>query len=275
MRDRRRPKPAHEEREEDDAETLYAIAFAELVVYIESFRHNAETAPVFSMPNLCRLYGNRFKDQCLQLPYRVHPGRLKTANSVIHKVECHGVFVPISMMRKLFTVGGVDYNPNSKTVSDSFHGTDIYLILHRKVEEKQILSSRHLMSPGQDMHTVAAAALYVLLRQAFHKYSESNPQSKFIFDQRRPEMASSQPQFTYRALVLDSEPTAVQFVRSVRAGDFNLYAHCLLQLLPWFFALDHLSAGWLAVHVRYLTILKHHSPHIFNDFGQAASLQER
>ncbi|GFN94166.1 hypothetical protein PoB_002067200 [Plakobranchus ocellatus] len=45
------------------------------------------------------------------------------ANSVIQKFERHGDVVPISMMRKLFTVGvvdNIDHNPSAITVSDSF-----------------------------------------------------------------------------------------------------------------------------------------------------------
>ncbi|GFO25192.1 hypothetical protein PoB_005169700 [Plakobranchus ocellatus] len=78
-----KPKLAHEEREEDDALTLHAMAFAEFVAYIESFRHDPETAPVFSMPNLCGLNGNRVKDQGLQVPSRVHFGCLKEKKKLL------------------------------------------------------------------------------------------------------------------------------------------------------------------------------------------------
>ncbi|GFO14644.1 hypothetical protein PoB_004114900 [Plakobranchus ocellatus] len=69
---RRKPKLSLEEREEDDASTLHAIAFAELVAYIETFRHDPETAQVFIMPNLGRLYENLLKELGLQVPSKVH-----------------------------------------------------------------------------------------------------------------------------------------------------------------------------------------------------------
>ncbi|GFO29617.1 hypothetical protein PoB_005612200 [Plakobranchus ocellatus] len=158
---RRSPKFAHEEIEEDEASILHAIAFVELVTYIESFRHDPETAPVFSMPNLCRLYRIHLKDLGSKFlaRFKVHAEARKKrirryidcfgdetsyklvltissqiANSVIQKFKRGGVGVPTSMMRKLFTVGIVDHNTNSITASDSVRGTDIFLIQRREVE---------------------------------------------------------------------------------------------------------------------------------------------
>ncbi|GFO40040.1 hypothetical protein PoB_006654500 [Plakobranchus ocellatus] len=74
---RRKSKLAHKQREEEDALTLLAIAFAELFAYIESFRHDPEKAPVFSKCNHCRLYGNRLKGLGFQFPRRVHSRRLQ------------------------------------------------------------------------------------------------------------------------------------------------------------------------------------------------------
>ena len=56
---------------------MKAIALAELVAYIESFRDDPETAPVFSMPDLCRLHARRLKDLGLDIADRVHSGRLR------------------------------------------------------------------------------------------------------------------------------------------------------------------------------------------------------
>ncbi|GFO14805.1 hypothetical protein PoB_004131000 [Plakobranchus ocellatus] len=162
-----KPKLAYAEREEGDASTLHAIAFAKLVTYIESFRHDPETSPVFSMPNLCRLYVNGLKDLGRLVPSKRQSARrdekerirryigcfgdgdiLKTCNdhlvpdnitkSVIQKFERDGVAVPTSMMRELFAVGvvdNIDHNISSTTASDFFHGTDISLIQPMKLEE--------------------------------------------------------------------------------------------------------------------------------------------
>ncbi|GFO36797.1 hypothetical protein PoB_006330200 [Plakobranchus ocellatus] len=98
---------------------------------------------------------------------------------------------------------------------------------------------------------VPAAVLYVLLHQAFHKYCGSNPQSKLTFNQYISEMANIQAQFVYWTLVPDLELTLLLFVRSVQ---------CLLQLLPWFFALDHVNSRWGSVHIRDLIMLERHTP---------------
>lgn len=84
-------------------------------------------------------------------------------------------------------------------------------------------------------HQVTASALYILLRQAFEKHQDSNPDDKLSFEEWQSEMASSQPQFAYWSLVLDFELSILQLVQSVRQGDFKLHIQCLSQLLPWFF----------------------------------------
>ncbi|GFO01355.1 hypothetical protein PoB_002786000 [Plakobranchus ocellatus] len=76
------------------------------------------------------------------------------ANSAIQKFEHRGDVVPTtSMMRKLFTVGvmdNIDHNPSSTTVSDSFHGTDIYLIQHREMAGDGQKQSASLFNSKQE-----------------------------------------------------------------------------------------------------------------------------
>ena len=116
-------------------------------------------------------------------------------------------------------------------------------------------------------HQVTGAALYILLRQAYQKHKDANPDDRLTFEEWRSDMASSQPQFAYWSLVLEFELSILQLIRSVRTGDFKLYIQCLSQLLPWFFALDHANyARWLAVHVRDLTMLEKTHPGIFEEF---------
>ncbi|GFO31607.1 hypothetical protein PoB_005811200 [Plakobranchus ocellatus] len=58
----------------------------------------------------------------------------------------------------------------------------------------------------------------------------------------------------------DMELTVLQFFRSVRTGELSQFVHCLLQLLPWCFALDHVKARWQSVYVRDLIMLERHTP---------------
>ncbi|GFO40676.1 hypothetical protein PoB_006718100 [Plakobranchus ocellatus] len=73
---RQKPKLAHEEREEDDASTMHALAFAELVGYIVSLKTTPETAPVLNMPEFHRLCEHRLGDLGLQVPSKMQFGLL-------------------------------------------------------------------------------------------------------------------------------------------------------------------------------------------------------
>lgn len=56
----------------------------------------------------------------------------------------------------------------------------------------------------------------------------------------------------------------LQFILSVREGDFNLYIVTLVQLIPWLFLLDHTHyARWLPVHVRDLRELPKRHPDVY------------
>ena len=52
----------------DSFEKLHAVCFAELVPYVESFRDHQDTAPVFSMSQLCQLYTRRLADLGVENP---------------------------------------------------------------------------------------------------------------------------------------------------------------------------------------------------------------
>ena len=59
----------------------------------------------------------------------------------------------------------------------------------------------------------------------------------------------------------------LRFVRSLRAGDFNLYISCLDEMIPWFFAIDHGNyARWLPVHLQDMKCLYMTNPNIFDAF---------
>jgi len=56
-------------------------------------------------------------------------------------------------------------------------------------------------------------------------------------------------------------------VRSLRISDFELYKEALAQLVPWFFALDHVHyPRWLSIHVRDMTTLSQHCPDVYDHF---------
>jgi len=57
------------------------------------------------------------------------------------------------------------------------------------------------------------------------------------------------------------------FVRSIREGDFDLFVETLKQMVPWFFALDHVNyARWLPVHLKDMVSLNGRHPDIYEHF---------
>ncbi|GFO37172.1 hypothetical protein PoB_006367700 [Plakobranchus ocellatus] len=105
-----------------------------------------------------------------------------------------------------------------------------------------------------------AAASHVLLRHIFHKYPDSNPQSKLVFDQWKSEMANILPQFEFWALVP---------VLELLLSSYSICAHWRLQslrsllisastLVLYIGPCDCLSC-WLFVHVRDMIMLERHT----------------
>ena len=57
------------------------------------------------------------------------------------------------------------------------------------------------------------------------------------------------------------------FVRSIRSRDFKIYKQVIRNLLPWFFALDHVHyARWLSVHLCDMLKLNETSPDVSTYF---------
>ena len=63
--------------EDQENSKLHAIAFAELVLYIEEFRENKETSTVFPLADLCKMYSSKLEDLGAEQHSRVHAMRLK------------------------------------------------------------------------------------------------------------------------------------------------------------------------------------------------------
>ena len=57
------------------------------------------------------------------------------------------------------------------------------------------------------------------------------------------------------------------FIRAVRESIFQLYIDALTNIVPWFFALDHIHyAKWIPVHLRDMISLKKVNPTVFDEF---------
>ena len=66
---------------------------------------------------------------------------------------------------------------------------------------------------------------------------------------------------------MELELLMLQFIRSLREGNFYLYLDSLNHLAPWFFALDRIHyARWLPVHIRDMNALNITHPSIHSEF---------
>lgn len=113
---------------------------------------------------------------------------------------------------------------------------------------------------------MTAAALYSMQKKAYEAHLDEND-GPLTFQEWRLEKSDQIPQFKYWDLVLNLELTVLQFIRSIRTGDFKLYLHSIRALLPWFFSLDHANySRWLSVHLRDLVNLEKQQPDLYKHF---------
>ena len=118
-------------------------------------------------------------------------------------------------------------------------------------------------------HQVTAVCLYILQRRAYDLYvaSQSNESDCPDFMTWCLNKANTCPQFQYWSITLKLELLLLNFVRAIRQSDFDLYVESLIELAPWFFALDHQNyARWICVHVRDMLSLSVCHPHIHQEF---------
>ena len=118
----------------------------------------------------------------------------------------------------------------------------------------------------------------MLQNSAYHSYCNDPPVSEEtlpfkVWCQTRSEQ---HPQFYYWNTVMELELLMLQFIRSLREGNFNLYLDSLNQLAPWFFALDRVHyARWLPVHIRDMNVLNSTHPSIHSEFQKGNFVVQR
>ena len=75
------------------------------------------------------------------------------------------------------------------------------------------------------------------------------------------------PMFKFWHLTLHLELLLLEYVRSIRSGDFHLYVKTILSVISWMFSLDHRHyARWLPVHIRAMLKLPNAQPQIYSSF---------
>jgi len=130
------------------------------------------------------------------------------------------------------------------------------------------LKSAHVKKT-RHAHIVTVAALYVLRHNAFQYYIHCNQDSSDCqdFDTWCASKISISAQFSYWSKTLAFELTSLDFVRSLREHNFDLYVFSLSKLASCFFSLDHPHyARWVPVHIRDMVALKNTHPLLETEF---------
>lgn len=100
------------------------------------------------------------------------------------------------------------------------------------------------------LHQVTACVLYKLRKKAYDAF-KLREGSEDITEQQWITTSEKAPLFKYWNLTLQIELILLEFVKSIRSGDFNLYVQSLRSITPWMFALNHHNyARWLPIHIR-------------------------
>ncbi len=119
-------------------------------------------------------------------------------------------------------------------------------------------------------HQVTVASLYILQQHAYACYLEqmgAKDQNPLSFDEWCIQQSDDQPMFKFWATTMRLELILLQFVRSIRERNFELYVQVLLQMAPWMFVLDHTNySRWLPVHLHDMANLATDHPDIHREF---------
>ena len=109
---------------------------------------------------------------------------------------------------------------------------------------------------------VTLCALKILLKRAYNDDAQTHP-----FKEWKRNKENKYPQFKFWSLTCDMEMLLLHFARSLRSKNFKLFNESLEEMLPLFFALDHLNyARWLSVHLKDLKSLSLTNPTIYIAF---------
>lgn len=117
-------------------------------------------------------------------------------------------------------------------------------------------------------HQVTVAALHILKKKAYVLYCENITVPK-SFMMWKSDMEKEIPMFMFWSTTIKFQLTVLNFVRSIREQRFDLYKAALIELMPWFFSLDHPNyARWISVHINDMYQLDDKHPFIAEKFRE-------
>ena len=82
-------------------------------------------------------------------------------------------------------------------------------------------------------------------------------------------LLAAQLMFHFWNLILYLKLVLLEFVKSIRSGNFDLYIKSSKMIVPWMFSLDHHNyARWLPVHIREMDHLHKNHLSVHNEFAR-------
>ena len=131
------------------------------------------------------------------------------------------------------------------------------------------LKASHIKRARQ-AHILTVAALSVLRHRAYEQYVatvETELEAQDFDSWCMSRMCDSH--FAYWSITLQFALTILDIVSSIRQRNFQMYVASLIELVPWFFTLDHTHyARWLPVHIRDMVSLSDKHPAVAFEFGK-------
>ena len=119
------------------------------------------------------------------------------------------------------------------------------------------------------VHQVTTCCLFILMHKAYQEFCQSLSDNdiRLSFEEWRSNKAAASPHFKFWVITLDLELCILNYLQSLRQGNFKLYINSLIKIAPWFFALDHHHyARWLPVHIRDMVALQNACPAVAHEF---------
>ena len=117
------------------------------------------------------------------------------------------------------------------------------------------------------LHQVTASDLHIKKKEAYCEYIEECTDQMPLHEKEWELSKEAHPMFKFCNLTLHLELLLLEYVKSIRSGDFYLYVKTILSVVPWMFSLDHHHyARWLPVHIRAILNLPNAQPQIYSSF---------
>ena len=112
---------------------------------------------------------------------------------------------------------------------------------------------------------VLLAVLHLLKQNSF----DNRISDRFTFKVWETQMKEQFPSYYYWGFVMTFIENMLDFVGSLRIGDWHLYRESLQTISPWFFIFDHKNyCRWVPVRLRDIDRLPEKNPDLVNFFGQ-------